>query len=120
MSIEPDDGTTDARFSPFGLLTDEARTLCGEIDRASNDGQTYTGDVDYAQFQTIDDGRVRLTLDWKGKTDLDLLVYDGNATEWIQSDSDEIELSLDSGFHAVLVAGVDGPPADYVLTARIE
>lgn len=110
-SIEPDDGESDDHFSPLGLLSSRPRTLCGEID---------AGDVDYALFQTLEGGQVSLSLDWSGRNDLDLLVYDGNTGEWTAADGDEIEIPLDEGFHGALVADVDGDPVEYVLTAQIE
>jgi hypothetical protein len=107
LSIEPDDGTTDTRFSPFGLLTEAPRTLCGEVDE---------DDLDYALLQTTQPGRARFELD----RDLPLQVHDGNAAAWFEGEDGELELHLEPGHHVVLVAGADDQPADYVLTAWLE
>jgi hypothetical protein len=111
ISIEPDDATTDARSSSLGLVTEEPRTFCGEVEQ---------GDMDYAVFHTKEEGRVQFELEWDGDARLELHAYNAQTAEWTGGDDDELELRLEPGFHTVLVAGADGRSTDYVLTAWLE
>lgn len=121
-SIEPDDGERDDEFSQIGAVTTTVRTFCGHIAKASNDGTTYTGDVDIALIQTLDVGRVSLVLSWdNGKTAVDVaLNTDITANTWVFGDDGVIEERLQPDFYTVLIAGVDGPATDYQLDVWLE
>lgn len=121
VSIEPDDGRDETEFSSVGLVLDAPRTFCGRIDRASNNGQTYTGDVDYGLIQLFDPGRLHLELRWSGNTDLDLGLFDPGSQTWLVDDGGGVLIQkLGADSTSILVAGLDGPPTDYTLTLWVE
>lgn len=119
-SIEPDGADLPTEVSQIGAALQTVRTFCGRVDRASNDGQSYTGDLDVAFVHTLEPGRLVLVLSWDdGRTDLDVLL-NTDGEQWTLGDDGVVEEQLPAGVYTVLVAGTDGPGTDYRLDVWVE
>jgi hypothetical protein len=121
--IEPNDAPADATdLGPLSAGT--TYTVSGVASTVSNDGSTWTGDIDFIAFQVPAAGTVNITLDWaEGAADYDLALYNvvnDQLNFLIESYYDKPEAITgqavsDGELYFIFIAGWEGNPGDWTL-----
>ncbi len=120
--VEPNDSGSTA--TPVSILPGFTTTIIGTATEVSNDGSSWTGDVDLFLIVPDADGTLSYTLDWTAAaSDYDMVLIDGTtgqaADGYVGASAAQPEVATDipvtSGVpYLLLIAGWEGDPGDYI------
>lgn len=100
--------------------------LCGSLSSLSNDGETYTGDIDWASFTAAAGGEWSFVLTWdRAAANVDLFLLDAAGEALAMSlqegsaQPERIAATLEAGAaYGLVVVGWSGPPTAYAVAVE--
>jgi hypothetical protein len=105
----------------IGELSRTSLVAEGNLSSVGNNGEDYTGEVDWYIFTSAVDNTITVTLSFESGNDYDLYLYDANSSIPLDvsiNDNPEIlihEVAASTSY-LISVAGWEGAPGDYTLT----